>query len=67
MPCRPATWRGSAREAEIDRDLLEWDYGEYQGRLSVDILAERPGWLLFRDGCPGGESPAEVAARAIAW
>jgi probable phosphoglycerate mutase len=55
---------GFGAEAEIDRDLLEWDYGEYEGRLSVDILAERPGWQLFRDGCPGGESPAEVAARA---
>jgi len=55
---------GFGAEAEIDRDLLEWDYGEYEGRLSVDILAERPGWQLFRDGCPGGESPADVAARA---
>jgi probable phosphoglycerate mutase len=55
---------GFGAEAEIDRHLLEWDYGEYEGRLSVDILAERPGWQLFRDGCPGGESPAEVAARA---
>ena len=50
--------------AEIDRDLVEWDYGEYEGRLSVDILAERPDWRLFRDGCPGGESPQQVAERA---
>ena len=50
--------------AEIDRDLVEWDYGEYEGRLSVDILAERPDWRLFRDGCPGGESPQQVADRA---
>jgi len=50
--------------AEVDRDLVEWDYGEYEGRLSVDILTERPGWLLFRDGCPGGESPDDVAVRA---
>jgi probable phosphoglycerate mutase len=50
--------------AEIDRDLLEWDYGEYEGRRSVEIHAERPDWELFRDGCPGGESPQEVAARA---
>jgi broad specificity phosphatase PhoE len=55
---------GFGAVAEIDRDLLEWDYGEYEGRLSTDILAERPGWQLFRDGCPGGESPNEVAARA---
>jgi broad specificity phosphatase PhoE len=55
---------GFGAVAEIDRDLLEWDYGEYEGRLSADILAERPGWQLFRDGCPGGESPDDVAARA---
>lgn len=50
--------------AQIDRDLLEWNYGQYEGRLTVDILAERPGWQLFRDGCPNGESPRQVAARA---
>jgi broad specificity phosphatase PhoE len=50
--------------AEIDRDLVEWDYGEYEGRLTVDILRERPDWQLFRDGCPGGESPQQVAERA---
>jgi len=50
--------------AEIDADLLEWDYGDYEGRLTVDILKERPDWQLFRDGCPGGESPQQVAARA---
>jgi broad specificity phosphatase PhoE len=50
--------------AEIDRDLVEWNYGEYEGRLTVDILRGRPGWHLFRDGCPGGESPQQVAARA---
>ena len=55
---------GFGAVAEIDRDLLEWNYGEYEGRLSADILAERPGWQLFRDGCPGGESPDQVAARA---
>jgi len=49
---------------EIDADLLEWDYGDYEGRLTVDILKERPDWQLFRDGCPGGESPQQVAARA---
>jgi broad specificity phosphatase PhoE len=45
-------------------DLVEWDYGEYEGRRTVDIHAERPDWQLFRDGCPGGESPQQVAARA---
>ena len=50
--------------AEIDRDLLEWNYGEYEGRLTSDIHRERPDWQLFRDGCPGGESPKEVGARA---
>jgi len=50
--------------AETDRDLVEWDYGEYEGRRTVEILRERPDWQLFRDGCPGGESPQQVAARA---
>jgi len=50
--------------AEPDNDLLEWDYGQYEGRRSVDIRAERPDWDLFRDGCPGGENAADVAARA---
>ena len=50
--------------AEMDRDLVEWDYGEYEGLLTADILRKRPGWQLFRDGCPGGESPQQVAARA---
>ena len=55
---------GFGAVAEIDRDLLEWDYGEYEGRRTTEIRAERPDWQLFRDGCPGGESPAQVAARA---
>ena len=50
--------------AEADPDLLEWDYGAYEGRRSVDILAERPDWDLYRDGCPGGETPAQVESRA---
>jgi broad specificity phosphatase PhoE len=55
---------GFGSVAQIDRDLLEWNYGEYEGRLTSDILTERPGWDLFRDGCPGGESPQQVAVRA---
>jgi broad specificity phosphatase PhoE len=55
---------GYGSVAQIDRDLVEWDYGEYEGRRAVDILVERPDWQLFRDGCPGGESPRQVAARA---
>jgi broad specificity phosphatase PhoE len=55
---------GFGAQAEIDRNLLEWDYGQYEGRRSAEIQQERPDWQLFRDGCPGGESPAEVAARA---
>ena len=55
---------GFGAVAEIDRDLLEWNYGAYEGRRTSEILAERPGWQLFRDGCPGGESPTQVGARA---
>jgi broad specificity phosphatase PhoE len=55
---------GFGGQAEVDRDLVEWDYGEYEGRRTSEILAERPDWQLFRDGCPGGESPPQVAARA---
>src|SRR6266480_4573818 len=50
--------------AAVDLDLVEWNYGAYEGRTSAEIHAERSGWQLFRDGCPGGESPADVAARA---
>jgi len=50
--------------AEIDPDLVEWNYGQYEGRRTTDIHKERPDWQLFRDGCPGGESPAEIGARA---
>jgi broad specificity phosphatase PhoE len=55
---------GFGAVAEIDEDLVEWDYGDYEGRHSADVHRERPDWELFRDGCPGGESPAEAAARA---
>lgn len=55
---------GFAAEAEVDSDLAEWNYGEYEGLLMSQILAVRPGWQLFRDGCPGGESPEQIGARA---
>jgi len=55
---------GFGGRAEVDRDLVEWNYGEYEGRRTPEILAERPDWQLFRDGCPGGESPAQVGTRA---
>jgi probable phosphoglycerate mutase len=55
---------GFGAVAVVDRDLLEWNYGEYEGRTSDAIHRERPDWQLFRDGCPGGESPEQVAARA---
>jgi len=50
--------------AEIEPDLAEWDYGEYEGLRPVDIRKARPDWNVFRDGCPGGESPVQVSERA---
>ncbi len=50
--------------AEVDHDLVEWDYGKYEGRRTAEIHEERPDWQLFRDGAPGGESPEQVAERA---
>jgi broad specificity phosphatase PhoE len=55
---------GFGAVAEINRDLVEWNYGQYEGRRSEEIRKERPDWHLFRDGCPGGESPAQIGARA---
>src|SRR6266550_7198790 len=55
---------GFGAVAEIDRDLVEWNYGDYEGRRSADVHRERPDWKIFRDGCPGGESPGQVGARA---
>lgn len=49
---------------ELDDDLHEWSYGEYEGLTTPEIRAARAGWWLWRDGCPGGEMPAEVGARA---
>ncbi len=55
---------GFGSVAEVDPNLVEWTYGEYEGLRTVDIQTKRPGWQLFRDGCPGGESPAQVGQRA---
>jgi len=55
---------GFGASAEVDNDLVEWNYGEDEGLRSGEIRAKRPGWDLFRDGAPGGESPAQVATRA---
>ncbi len=49
---------------ELEDDLTEWDYGAYEGRKTIDIQSERPGWRLFRDGCPGGEMLDAVSKRA---
>jgi probable phosphoglycerate mutase len=54
---------GLGDRAEIDRDLIEWDYGEYEGLTPKQIHAQAPGWMLFTDGCPGGEAPEQVGAR----
>ena len=57
-PCsgraRTCELAGFGAVAEVDPDLVEWDYGQYEGRRTAEIRVEHPGWLLFRDGCPGG-------------
>jgi len=55
---------GFGAVSEIEADLSEWDYGRYEGRTSADIRQENPQWNIWRDGCPGGESPLDVSARA---
>ena len=55
---------GFGNVAEVDRDLVEWDYGQFEGLTGEQIRVQHPDWQLFRDGCPGGESPQQVAARA---
>jgi broad specificity phosphatase PhoE len=59
--CELAGFAGPARP---DQDLLEWDYGHYEGRTLAEIHRERPDWELFRDGCPGGESVLQISERA---
>jgi broad specificity phosphatase PhoE len=55
---------GLAREAQMEPAAAEWDYGTYEGMTTQEIHLQQPGWRLFRDGCPEGESPAQVGARA---
>jgi len=67
LPARPPArceLAGFGATATVDPDLVEWNYGQYEGKTTAEIRREGPGWQLFRDGCPGGESLAEVAARA---
>jgi broad specificity phosphatase PhoE len=59
--CELAGFHGNA---VIDEDLLEWDYGEFDGKTTAEIHRDQPNWLLFRDGCPGGESVEQIGARA---
>jgi probable phosphoglycerate mutase len=55
---------GFGSVAETDPDLVEWNYGQYEGLCLEEILRGRPDWQIFRDGCPGGESPAQIGERA---
>jgi probable phosphoglycerate mutase len=61
---RTCALAGLGARAEIEPDLQEWDYGDYEGKRSSDIRKQRPGWNAFQDGCPGGEMPVQIAARA---
>jgi probable phosphoglycerate mutase len=55
---------GLGAAAQNESDLVEWNYGDYEGRRSADIVKERPGWSVWADGCPHGETPAMVSERA---
>ncbi len=55
---------GFSKHAKLDVDLTEWDDGDYEGQTPAEIVAKRPGWNVFRDGCPNGEMPAQISARA---
>ena len=55
---------GVAASAIVEPNLVEWNYGTYEGLTAQQIHAQAPGWLIFRDGCPGGEAPERVCARA---
>src|SRR5262245_17475064 len=54
---------GFGNRAHVESDLMEWNYGEYEGLTPRQIHAKRPEWMIFRDGCPGGESPEQIGAR----
>ncbi|MFN0017780.1 MAG: histidine phosphatase family protein [Pirellulaceae bacterium] len=58
---------GFGATAVVDPALMEWDYGRYEGKHTIDITQDSPGWEIFRDGCSGGESPGDVAGRADAF
>ena len=60
----PANWLALVTGLRSIPSCCEWDYDSFEGKLTNDILQEQPGWQLYRDGCPGGESPNDVAARA---
>ena len=66
LPSPSAGGEGRVRGlgAEVDADLIEWDYGRFEGKRTSDVLKEWPSWELYRDGCPGGESPEDLAMRA---
>jgi probable phosphoglycerate mutase len=55
---------GFGARCQVDPELVEWNYGEYEGKTTAEIRKQNPDWQLFPDGCPGGETPREVAARA---
>jgi broad specificity phosphatase PhoE len=55
---------GFGGQMVLEPDLMEWDYGELEGKKTAEVLESHPGWFLFRDGCPGGESVAQIGARA---
>jgi probable phosphoglycerate mutase len=61
---RTCALAGFGNAAEVDVNLVEWNYGDYEGMRTAEIHARRPDWQLFHDGCPNGESPAQVGARA---
>ena len=61
--CETCNLAGLGDRAVIDPDLMEWNYGEYEGLTLKQIEMTAPGWLIFRDGCPGGEAPEQVRAR----